>query len=281
MAGSPFCLWNSCSNCQVVNTDPWALSRCSTLEVQLGNRQDGKFSGWFPQGMTLRGLKWSPDHSSTMLFILVSSEPLPASPSLISLLFWGPCHSACPGLPASQCPKPQQKASPHPPVCMGSEFWWVIITSSKYAKSAALCPQASQRKPPIASSHSQLHNKVGEIHQLKGTPTTQGSLPVLQKPSHSADSDKSGPLSQSLREMQYQPSVPGEKMQHQGWCPASATWAYKAGTWGRPAPTCPWIHQMKSLSCSEWRRWGGQAGALQWGPGGSCSGHVSQACRLG
>ena len=122
---------------------------------------------------------------------------------------WGSCHSACSAPPSITMPQTSAEAAPHPPVRMGSEFQWAIITSVNIMQNTALCPQASQR-----AAHSflspRLHNKVGKCANLKGTPTTQGSLPILQSPATWRTVTSQGPLGR-VTEMQFPVRVPQRK----------------------------------------------------------------------
>ena len=163
------------------------------------------FSSLFPQNLSLHHHPNLPPVSGSLSFCL------PRPPSI-------------------QMPQTSAEASPPPPVCMGSEFWWAIITSVS-TQNAALCPQASQR-----AAHSFLSlptpQQGWEIHQLERHPHNTGLFARPSKPRHSADSDKSGATRQSLK-CSILFVFPREKSQHQGWCPAAATRAPGLGTVGR------------------------------------------------
>lgn len=155
--------------------------------------------------------------------------------------------------PSIPMPQNSAEAAPHPPVRMGSEFQWAIITSVNIMQNAALCPQASQR-----AAHSflslRLHNKVGKCANLKGNPTTQGSLPILQSQATRWTVTSQGPLGR-VTEMQFPVRVPEKSLSTKG---SAQLLPRGLLAWGRGVSTtpAPWVPSDGNLSpyCGSGRR---------------------------
>lgn len=158
---------------------------------------------------------------------------------------WGSLSFCLLWPPSIPMPQTSAEAAPHPPVRMGSEFQWAIITSLNIMQNTALCPQASQRAAHSFLSH-RLHNKVGKCANLKGTPTTQGSLPILQSPATRRTVTSQGPLGR-VTEMQFPLRVPQRKASAPRAMPSSChTGSWPAGV-GCPLPA-PWVPSDGNLS---------------------------------
>lgn len=156
---------------------------------------------------------------------------------------WGSLSFCLLWPPSIPMPQTSAEAAPHPPVRMGSEFQWAIITSLNIMQNTVLCPQASQRAAHSFLSH-RLHNKVGKCANLKGTPTTQGSLPILQSPATRRTVTSQGPLGR-VTEMQFPLRVPQRKASAPRAVPSSChTGSWPAGV-GCPLHLPHGSHQME------------------------------------
>ena len=133
------------------------------------------------------------------------------------------------------------------------------------------CVHKHPKEPPIASSHPRLH-KVGKSTNLRGTPTTQGCLPVLQSPATWWTVTSQGPLDR-VTEMQYPVHVPQRKVTAPRVVPSCSTRAPGLGTVGCCLHLPHGSHQMEvSLPTVDGWRSGGR---------GLCSGggaHCSELC---
>ena len=109
-----------------------------------------------------------------------------------------------------------------------------------------LCVHKHPKEPPIASSHPRLH-KVGKSTNLRGTPTTQGCLPVLQSPATRRTVTSQGPLDR-VTEMQYPVCVPQRKVTAPRLVPSCCnvgSWLGDSGVLTAPAS---WVPSDGSLS---------------------------------